>query len=81
MCVSAMAPFETLHYEKMDATLIGLFALSDMRFIKPKEQAITSMHKGWKFTVYLVYTLGQKINRWSRPVCKRGSNVIGFSIT
>lgn len=46
MCASAAAPFETLRYEVMDATLAGLPALSCLCFIKPKEQAIMPMHEG-----------------------------------
>lgn len=45
MCASAIAPFEALHYEEIDATLIDLLGFSCVHFIEPKEQAATSLHE------------------------------------
>lgn len=45
MCASAIAPFEALHYEEIDATLRDLLGFSCVCFIKPKEQALTSLRE------------------------------------
>ena len=57
MCASAIAPFQALHYEEMYATLIDLLGFSCVHFIKPKEQAATSLHENYNVRIYRVYTL------------------------